>query len=84
MEKSQKAAEDNTEMLQNLLIGIENMGDNLKQFRKEMESWKTTELQNTEKEFEETEQQNAGGSIPFCTGYIRACKCISCSCWSKT
>ena len=57
MEKSQKAAEDNTEMLQNLLIGIENMGDNLKQFREEMEGWKTTELQNAEREFEEAEQE---------------------------
>ena len=42
-------------MLHNLLIGIENMGDNLKQFREEMEGWKTTELQNAEREFEEAE-----------------------------
>ena len=32
VERSQKTTEDNIEMLQNLLIGVENMGDNLKQF----------------------------------------------------
>ena len=37
MNKSQKTAEEKAEMLQNLLIGIENMGDNLKNIPKEMD-----------------------------------------------
>ena len=67
VEKSQKATGDNTEMLQNLLIGIENMVDNLKQFREEMEGWKTIELQNAEREYEEAEQEmltEASLSVP--------------------
>ena len=36
VERGQKAAEDNSEMSQNLLIGMENMGDSIKQLREEM------------------------------------------------
>ena len=35
--KSQKTAEQNAELLQNLLVGIENMGGNFKQLRTDME-----------------------------------------------
>ena len=84
MEKSQKATEDNTEMLQNLLIGIENMGDNLKQFREEMEGWKTTKLQNAEREFEEAEQEmltEVSLSVPEISEPVNV---SSCSFWYKT
>ena len=51
--KQQKSAEDNTELLQNLMIGIENLGDNIEHIQKEMEFWKTPEVQEAEEEFVE-------------------------------
>ena len=33
VQKTQMTAEDNAELLQNLLVGVENMGENLKTFR---------------------------------------------------
>ena len=53
VQKAQKAAEDNAELLQNLLVGVENMGENLKKFREEMEGWKSAELQNVEREYKQ-------------------------------
>ena len=44
VQKAQRAAEDNAELLQNLLVGVENMGENLKKFREE--------FQNAEREHE--------------------------------
>ena len=32
VQKAQRAAEENAELLQNLLVGVENMGENLKKF----------------------------------------------------
>ena len=57
MQKAQKAAEDNAELLQNLLVGVQNMGENLKKFREEMEGWKSTELQNAEREYGEMNEE---------------------------
>ena len=57
VQKAQKAVEDNAELLQNLLVGVEIMGDNLKKFREEMEGWNSTELQNAEKEYEEMNEE---------------------------
>ena len=37
VEKQQKTASEIAELLQNLLIGIENMGENLKNIHKEMD-----------------------------------------------
>ena len=37
VEKQQKTASENVELLQNLLIGVENLGENLKNIHKEME-----------------------------------------------
>ena len=45
VEKQQKAAEDNAELLQNLLIGVRNLGDNMKHIQKEIELWETPEFQ---------------------------------------
>ena len=39
VKKSQKAVEGNAELLQNLLVGIENMGKNFKKLREDMELW---------------------------------------------
>ena len=51
VEKQQKTREDNAKVLQNLLIGVENLGDNLKHIQKEMEFWKTAEFQEAEEEY---------------------------------
>ena len=32
VQKAQRATEENAELLQNLLVGVENMGENLKNF----------------------------------------------------
>ena len=50
MQKAQKIAEENAEFLQSLLVGVENRGGG--EFREEMEGWKSTELQNAEREHE--------------------------------
>ena len=57
VQKAQKIAEENAEFLQDLLVGIENLGENLKQFREEMEGWKSTELQNAEREHEAVNEE---------------------------
>ena len=44
VQKAQRAAEENAELLQNLLVGVENMGENLKNFREE--------FQNAERDYE--------------------------------
>ena len=57
MQKAQKIAEENAEFLQGLLVGVENLGENLKQFREEMEGWKSAELQNAEREHEAVNEE---------------------------
>ena len=57
VQKQQKTAEGNAQLLQNLLIGVENMGENLKKYREKMESWKTSEFQDAEREFEDVAQE---------------------------
>ena len=37
IDKQQKTASENAELLQNLLIGVENLGENLKSIHKEMD-----------------------------------------------
>ena len=70
MQKQQKTAEDNAELLQNSLVRVENMGKNLKKFREDMESWKTPEFQDAEREFEDVAQkmmQEVAVSVPAVT-----------------
>ena len=55
--ENNKIAEDNVELLQNSIIGIENLGDNMKHIQKEMEFWKTPEVQEVEEWFAEMEEQ---------------------------
>ena len=57
VEKAQKIAEENAEFLQGLLVGVENLGENLKQFREEMAGQKSTELQNAEREHEAVNEE---------------------------
>ena len=37
--EAQKTAQDNAEVLNSLLVGMENLGDNVKQLREEMNAW---------------------------------------------
>ena len=53
VEKAQKTAKDNSDMLENLLIGIENMSENVKQFREEMEEWRNSNLQEANRVYQE-------------------------------
>ena len=49
MQKAQRSAEENTELLQNLLVGVENMGENLKNFHEE--------FQNAERDYEAVNEE---------------------------
>ena len=49
VQKAQRAAEENAELLQNLLVGVENMGENLKNFREE--------FQNAERVYEDVNEE---------------------------
>ena len=57
IKKSQKAAEDNAELLQNLLVGIENMGENFEKLREDMELWQSPEYQDVEREYEQMNRE---------------------------
>ena len=37
--EAQKTAQDNTEILHNLLVGMEDLGENVKQLREEVNAW---------------------------------------------
>ena len=75
MKKPQKAAEDNAEMLQNLLVGIENMGENFKKLREDMELWQSPEYQDAEREYAQMNQdlmEEVNLSVPAFTEPIPA------------
>ena len=43
--KSQKTAQDNAQLMQTLLVGMENLGENVKQLASEnMDYWKITRI----------------------------------------
>ena len=48
--ESRKEAQTNAEVLQNLLVGIENLGENFKNMQEEMVAWQTG-CQNAEGEY---------------------------------
>ena len=52
IERQQKTTYGNAELLQNLMIGIENLGDNMKNIQKEMEQWKDPEFLEAEENVE--------------------------------
>ena len=52
VEKQEKPASGNTELLQNLLISIENLGDNVKNIQKEMEQRRAPEYLEAEANLE--------------------------------
>ena len=57
VKKPQKVAEDNAELLQNLLVGIENMGGNFKKLREDMGLWQSPEYQAAEREYKQMNQE---------------------------
>ena len=65
VEKQQKSTEDNAKLLQNLVIGVENLGDNLKHIQKEMEFRKTQEFQEAEEQYAEMNWQLQAEVPPF-------------------
>ena len=48
--ESRKEAQINAEMLQNLLVGIESLGESFKNMQEEMVTWQTSH-QNTDEEY---------------------------------
>ena len=71
VDKQQQTASENAELLQNLLVGIENLGDNLKSIHQEMDYWRNpevqaaeTDLQNLMNEAPEVAVVNPGSSNP--------------------
>ena len=70
--KQQKTASENAELLQSLLIGVENLGENLKSIHQEMDYWRNpevraaeTDLQNLMNEAPEVAVVNPGSSDPI-------------------
>ena len=54
VQKAQKTTSDNADMLQNLLIGLENMGENIKHLVEELETRRNAGFQNaTKREYQE-------------------------------
>ena len=53
LEEQKKAVTDSTGLLRDLMIGIENLGDNMKNIQKEMDYWRNPEAQEAEEEFAE-------------------------------
>ena len=47
--ESQKSAQNNAEVLQTLVVGIENMGENFKKLQEDMVNWQS-DYQNAERE----------------------------------
>ena len=61
VQKVQKETANNSEVLQTLLVGMENLGDNFKQLREEMFNWGNPK-QHMETE-EEREYQDTAGQL---------------------
>ena len=54
VQEARKTSAENAENIKNLLVGIENLGENVKQLREEMRGWEEPEMQEaTEKEEQE-------------------------------
>ena len=54
--ESQKEARTNADVLQNLLVGIENLGENFKNMQEEMVAWQTS-YQNAEGEYQRMNEE---------------------------
>ena len=45
VQEARKTSAENAENIKNLLVGIENLGENVKQLREEMRGWEEPEMQ---------------------------------------
>ena len=52
LEEQKKLVNDSAEILRDLLIGIENLGENMKNIQKEMDYWRNPEVMEAEEELE--------------------------------
>ena len=52
LEEQNKSVSDSAGLLKDLLIGIENLGDNMKNIQKEMDYWRNPEVMEAEKNLE--------------------------------
>ena len=57
LEDQKKNFVDNSGLLKDLLVGIENLGENLKSINQELDSWSNPEVQEAEREYAEVERQ---------------------------
>ena len=65
--QSQKTAQDNADILQTLLVGMENLGEHFKQLQADLEHWKSPAYQDAEREYAEMNQnllQEVSLSVP--------------------
>ena len=56
VEEQTKTASDNADLLKNLLIGLENMGENLKKMQEDMDYYRNSEVQAADREYADVEQ----------------------------
>ena len=54
LEKATKTATDNSEMMHDLLVGMENLVEIFKSMKEQMEGWNNPEVQMAEREYHET------------------------------
>ena len=57
MEQQKKSVEDTNELLKDLMMGLENMSDNLKIIQKEMDFQRNPEIQEAEEEFYDLQEE---------------------------
>ena len=57
VKQSQKTAQDNAEMLQTILVGMENLGENFKQLQENMDYWQMPENPNVEAEHQRLNEE---------------------------
>ena len=53
VQEARKTSAENAENIKNLLVGIENLGENVKQLREEMRGWEEPELQEATEKVEQ-------------------------------
>ena len=67
VQRTEKAAADNAEILHNLLVGIENLSDNVKQLKEEIHGYGDPEVQ---KELDEVLMKEADETLPVAVDQV--------------
>ena len=52
IKNQQKTITDTAELLRDLMVNIENLGENVQNFQRELETWRSPEIQEAEMELE--------------------------------